>query len=176
MPLRLLRRLVPNPATIRQHRSLRLVQHWLDDPNLWHMNRYSVSSAIFIGFLVSFVPLPVHTPLVALIAIWWRANLPTALAATWLSNPLTIPVQFYFAYETGTWLLHQPQQNFAFQLSMQWLREEFNAIWQPLLLGCLVCGLVAAFLGAAFARLVWRVQVMARWKARQHRRQPSSGS
>lgn len=171
MTSRLLQHLMPDPATIRQHRSLRLLQHWLDDANLWHLNRYSLSSAIFIGFLISFVPLPVHTPLVALLAIWWRANLPIALAAVWLSNPLTMPVQFYVAYETGAWLLHQPKASFAFELSLHWLREELGAIWQPLLLGCLVCGVIAAAAGAASARLLWRMRVLARWRARQQRRQ-----
>jgi len=173
MPRRLLKRLMPDPETIRKHPTLRIFQHWLNDPNLWHLNRYSASSAVFIAFLVAFVPLPIHMLTVTLIAIWWRANLPVALAAVWLSNPVTIPAQFFLAYEVGTRLLNEPEHKFAFELSLQWARAEFNAIWQPLLLGCLICGLFAAFIGAGIVRLVWRMQVIARWKARQHRRHQS---
>ena len=166
----LLKRLAPDPETLRKHPSLRLFQRWLHDANLWHLNRYSVSSAVFIGFLVAFIPLPVHMGAAALLAIWWRANMPVAVGAVWISNPITIPAQFYLAYKIGALLLHQPQHQFAFELSLEWARNEFNTLWQPLLLGCLVCGLAAATLGWASVRIIWRMQVIARWRARQHHR------
>lgn len=165
----LIKRLTPDPDTLRKHPSLRLFQRWLHDPNLWDLNRYSVSTAVFIGFLVAFNPLPIHMATAALLAIWWRANLPVALASVWISNPVTIPPQFYLAYKTGAYLLHQPQNNFAFELSMHWVREEFAALWQPLLLGCLVCGLITATLGWLAVRIFWRLQVTSRWHARQRR-------
>lgn len=168
---RVTRRLALDPETLRAHPSLRLFQRWLHDPNLWELNRYSVSTAVFIGFLVAFVPLPIHMLAAALFAIWWRANLPVAVAAVWISNPITIPPQFYLAYQTGAHLLHQPQNEFAFELSMHWVREEFAALWQPLLLGCLVCGLATATLGWIAVRVLWRAQVIARWHARQHQRE-----
>lgn len=167
---RLIDRLAPDAETLRKHRFLRLFQHRLQDPNLWHLNRYSVSSAVFIGFFVAFTPLPIHMVTAALVAIMWRANVPVALSAVWLSNPLTIPPQFYFAYKIGARILHQPQNNFAFELSLQWLRNEFNSLWQPLLLGCLICGFAAAALGWAGVRIIWRLQVTARWRARQRLR------
>jgi hypothetical protein len=165
-----LKRFAPDPETIRRHPSLRLFQRWLHDPNLWHLNRYSVSSAVFIGFFIAFIPFPIHTLTAAIVAIWWRANLPVALMAVWLSNPITIPAQFYLAYKIGVRILNQPQHRFAFELSISWLRTEFDVLWQPLLLGCLVCGLCAAFLGAAAVRVFWHAQVLARWRARQRRR------
>ncbi len=167
---KLLKRLAPDPETLRKHPSLRLFQHWLHDANLWHLNRYSVSSAIFIGFLVAFIPLPIHMVAATVIAIWWRANVPVAVGSVWISNPVTIPPQFYLAYKIGARLLHQPQHQFAFELSLEWARHEFNTLWQPLLLGCLVCGLTAAILGWICVRIIWRVQVITRWRARQHRR------
>lgn len=162
---------MPDPETIRRHRSLRIFQHWLHDPNLWHLNRYSVSAAVFIGLLIAFVPLPIHMLLCTLVAIWWRANLPIALSVIWLSNPVTIPPQFYMAYKVGARLLNQPpQQQIAFELSEHWLRTTFEFIWQPLLIGCAVCGFGAAFLGAGLVRVIWRIQVTARWHARQKKR------
>lgn len=162
--------LSPDPEVLRQHPSLRLFQRWLHDPNLWELNRYSVSTAVFIGFLVAFTPLPIHMAAAALLAIWWRANLPVAVAAVWISNPVTIPPQFYLAYKIGAHLLHQPQNDFAFELSMHWVREEFAALWQPLLLGCLVCGLTAGTIGWMAVRFFWRLQVISRWRSRQRER------
>lgn len=167
MSRNLLKRFMPDPEKIRRHPSLRFFQHWLNDPNLWHLNRYSVSAAVFIGLLIAFVPLPVHILLCTLVAIWWRANLPIALGVIWISNPFTIPPQFYMAYKIGAWLLNQPSRQFAFELSLPWLRAELGFLWQPLLLGCAVCGFGAAFTGAALVRIIWRVQVIARWRARQ---------
>lgn len=160
-----------DPETLRRHPSLRLFQRWLHDPNLWDLNRYSVSTAVFIGFFVAFAPLPIHMVAAALFAIWWRANLPVAVAAVWISNPVTITPQFYLAYKIGARILRQPQNDFAFQLSMHWVREEFAALWQPLLLGCLVCGLITATFGWIAVRILWRAQVVARWRARQRQRE-----
>ena len=49
MPRRTIRRLLPKPHAIRDHKSLRLVSARLHDPNLWHLNRHSVSVAAFAG-------------------------------------------------------------------------------------------------------------------------------
>ncbi|MDB6062820.1 MAG: ATP-binding protein [Verrucomicrobiaceae bacterium] len=162
---------MPDPEKLRQHRSLRFFQRWLNDPNLWHLNRYSVSAAVFIGLLIAFIPLPIHIVICTLVAIWWRANLPIALSVIWISNPFTIPPQFYMAYKVGSLLLRRPEHHFSFELSLQWLGSEFSFIWQPLLLGCAVCGFAAAFLGAALVRIIWRLQVIARWRARKNHRQ-----
>lgn len=165
-----LRRFMPDPHSLRNSRSLRLFGRWLHDPNLWHLNRRSVSSAVFIGFSVAFVPLPIHTLLAAAAAIRWRANLPLSLAGVWISNPVTIPAQFYMSYKLGALLLRQPPAPFEFQLSLHWLGSEFGYVWQPLLLGCLVSGLSVGLLGAAAVRILWRLQVVMRWRARQRRR------
>jgi uncharacterized protein (DUF2062 family) len=170
MSRKFLKQFIPNPEQIRRHPSLRFFQHWLNDSNLWHMNRYSVSAAVFIGLLIAFVPLPIHMLLCTLVAVWWRANLPIALSVIWLSNPITISPQFYLAYKVGARLLNQAPQPLAFELSLQWLRSEFDFIWQPLLLGCAVSGLGAAFIGAALVRIIWRARVISRWRARQRQR------
>lgn len=170
MSRKLLKRFAPDAETLRNHPSLRLFQRWLHDPNLWHLNRYSVSTAVFIGFLIAFIPLPIHMAAAALLAIWWRANMPVAVGSVWISNPITIPPQFYLAYKIGARILNQPQYQFAFELSLQWVRNQFALLWQPLLLGCLICGLITGMLGWMAVRILWRLQVTARWRARQYRR------
>ncbi len=170
MSRKFFRRITPSRATINKHRALRLFRHWLENPNLWHLNRYSASSAVFIGLLIAFIPFPMHLPAAALAAIWWRANLPITVTVIWVSNPLTMPAQFYMAYKLGSLLLERAPLELQFEFSWQWFSTEFAHIWQPLLLGCLICGLTAAFLGAALVRIAWRIQVIARWRARQRYR------
>jgi uncharacterized protein (DUF2062 family) len=67
MPRRTIRRLLPKPHAIRDHKSLRLVRERLHDPNLWHLNRHSVSVAAFVGIFVAFIPVPMQM----LIAARW---------------------------------------------------------------------------------------------------------
>ena len=57
MPRRLFKRYMPDPEQIRNHRSLRFLGKLLHEPNLWHLNRRSVSRAMAMGLFAAFVPL-----------------------------------------------------------------------------------------------------------------------
>jgi len=173
MARKFIRRFMPDQKHIKNSRSLRFFGKWLHDPNLWHLNRHSIATAAFIGCAVAFVPLPIHTLLVTALAIRFRANLPLSLAFIWISNPVTIPAQFYMAYKFGALLLRQPHAPFHFELSLQWLSTEFSYVWQPLLLGCALIGLSAGVLAGALVHGLWRLQVILRWRARRRRRAAS---
>jgi uncharacterized protein (DUF2062 family) len=45
------------------------------------------------------------------------------------------------------------------ELSRRSIWEHLNQLWEPLLLGALVLGLLAAALGYALAQALWRVRV-----------------
>ena len=68
---------------------------------MWHINRRSVSTAIFIGLFCAFIPLPSQMLLAALIAIWLKVNLPLSVALVWVSTLITMGPMFYFAYKLG---------------------------------------------------------------------------
>ena len=105
MPKKFLQRLMPDHRTIREHRHLRFLGTLLHDPNLWHLNRRSASGAFAVGLFVAWVPVPFQMLLGAIGAILFRVNLPLSAALVWVSNPLTMPPLFYFAYLVGGWLL-----------------------------------------------------------------------
>ena len=166
MPKRIIKRYMPDPHTIRDHKHLRFLGTLLHDPNILHLNRRSVSGAFSVGLLMAFVPVPFQMVLAAIGAIVARVNLPISVALVWVTNPLTMPPIFYFAYKVGTWILQTPLHKIEFELSTAWLLHELGEIWQPFLLGCFVCGVGFAILGNISIRLFWRLHVGRSWKKR----------
>ena len=166
MPRNLIKRFMPDPKKIRDHKHLKFLGTLLHDPNILHLNRRSVAVAFSVGLFSAFVPVPFQMVLAAIGAIVMRVNLPISVALVWVTNPLTMPPIFYFAYKVGTWILNAPLQKIEFQLSMEWLMHELGLIWQPFLLGCFVCGVVFALLGNVFIRVFWRIHVGRSWRKR----------
>lgn len=171
MPKKLIKRWMPDHEKIRNHPHLnKIFGTVLHDPNLLHLNRRSVSGAFFVGLFMAFVPLPTQMVFAAAVAIWLRVNLPISVGLVWLTNPITMPPIFYFAYKIGAWTLATPVSKVTFELSWDWLATELAAIWEPFLLGCLICGIVAGVSGYLGMRLIWRLHVVGQWEARKKRR------
>jgi len=169
MARKLLKRLLPDPHRIRDHVHLRRFGNRLHDPLLWHLSRRSVPGAFSIGLFVAFIPLPFQMVIAAAMAIAARVNLPLSIALVWVTNPFTMPPLLYFAYKVGARLLSAPARAIHIEPTLDWLVSELQAVWAPLLLGCLVCGLTAAVFGNLFIRGFWRCHVARQWQARKLR-------
>jgi uncharacterized protein (DUF2062 family) len=103
-------------------------------------------------------------------AIYWRINLPVALAAVWVNNPLTIGPIYYFGYKLGGWLLQRRTHHFPDEISVSWLVSEFRHIWLPLWVGGVVEGLLFALIAYAVMDVAWRLSITGRWRIRQAER------
>lgn len=160
MPKKLLKRFMPDPRAIREHKYLRIFGPLVHDPNLFHLNRRSASGAFAVGLFMAFVPVPFQMVLAAAGAIAFRVNLPLSVALVWLTNPVTMPPMFYSCYKVGAWLLRTPPGKFHFALSGDWLMTELSTIWQPFLLGCFVVGSISAALGYVVIRGLWRLNII----------------
>lgn len=167
MPKHLIRKYAPDHEVIRNHKHLRIFGDLLHDPNLWHLNRRSVSGAFAVGLFWAFIPMPLQMVAAAATAIPMRVNLPISVALVWITNPLTIPPVFYFTYLVGTWILGTPPSTKGFELSFEYLSESMAAIWQPLYLGSFICGLLAAIIGYCAMRGLWRLYVIRHLKRRR---------
>ena len=165
-----LKRLLPEPHRIREHKHLRHFGSLLQDPNIWHVNRRSAAGGIATGLFCAFIPLPVHMIVAATLAILFRVNLPMAVVVTWITNPFTFAPIFLFAYKVGSWLLQEPVRKIAFTLSIQWLQEIFVQIWQPLLLGCVVLAVLSSLTGYFVVSLLWRILLVKKWTDRKSRK------
>ena len=170
MAKKILKRFLPDPNKIRQHKSLKIFGDKLTNPNIWHLNRRSVAKAFFIGLFISYIPAPGHTIYSTLLAIAFRANLPISIALVWLvANPFTMAPMYYFGYVVGNFIFRRPPVNFHFELSFQWIVNEIGHIAGPLFLGCIICGLILGLIGYIAIRLIWRISVVMQWRTRQAR-------
>lgn len=166
MPRHLIKRYTPDPAALKKHKHLRHLGALLHDENLWHLNRRSVSGGVATGLFWAMIPIPAQMLTAALSAIFFRVNLPISVALVWLTNPITIPPVFYFNYVVGTWLIGAPADVGEFQMSLEWIMAEINAIWKPLYLGSVITGTLLACVGYTTMRLYWRWHVLKRYRTR----------
>lgn len=169
MPRKLLKRFMPDHKTMQEHPHLQKFGQRLIEPKLWHLNRKSVAGGAALGLFIGFMPIFGQMFLAAALAIFFRVNLPFSVTAVWVSNPLTVAPIFFFSYKLGAWVLQMPVGQHSFSPTWEWLTTDFLTIWQPLILGSVICGIIAAIIGVLAVRLMWRLIVIRNWLQRRHK-------
>jgi uncharacterized protein len=155
MPRKFFKRFMPSHTSVQQHRHLRIFGDVLHEPNLWHINRRSMAGAVAVGLFFAWVPVPIQMLLAAAAAIMFRTNMALSVVLVWISNPLTIPPMFYFAYLVGTWVIGHPPQDFEFHLTFEWLGNELSSSWKPFLTGCFILASVSSIVGYFTVSQLW---------------------
>lgn len=170
---------LPSPASLRGHPGLGRWLEPLADPRLWTLSRRRVARGAAIGALFCVIPLPVQVPLAVVGAILLRANLPAAVAATLISNPITMVAILTAAWKVGSLVIGEVVNSPAFDphrfdfanlLSVQGWLDAFNGVAEPVAVGL-------PFVGGALALVVY-VGVMTGWRLAvlHHRRKYHSGA
>lgn len=170
MARKLFQRFAPSQQQLRDMPGLHLLGEWIYEPNLWHINRSSTSMAFAIGLFCAMVPAPGQIFLAAYAAVRLRANLPLSISLIFVTNPFTMPVIYYAAYELGAFLLDTPVKAIEFEITWSWITQRLGDIWQPFLLGCFVMGLSAAVLSYVTINVLWRWRVALAWRQRASKR------
>ncbi|MBU1425065.1 MAG: DUF2062 domain-containing protein [Gammaproteobacteria bacterium] len=164
---------LPDRDTVLRQRWLGPVQHWLQHPNLWHLNRRSVAGGVAIGLFCGLIPGPLQMISAALLAILFRANLPVAAFTTLYTNPFTIVPLYLLAYEIGIRLSGSaygtvvpafPEVHWTTGFTQIWMW--LTALGKPLLIGLPILAMGLAIIGFVFIRLFWRLFVLWKWHRR----------
>ncbi|MAY42973.1 MULTISPECIES: DUF2062 domain-containing protein [unclassified Neptuniibacter] len=166
MPRKLLKKYMPNEEKLKQHKHLSWLGHYIHEPNLWHLNRKSVARAFFVGLFCAFLPIPMQMLVAALFAIGLKSNLPISIGLVWITNPITMPPIFYCAYRVGDFLIGDPNNTVAFEMSMEFLQNSISVIWWPLLFGSIICGLFFGTVAYFAIQGFWAWHVNRSWKKR----------
>jgi uncharacterized protein (DUF2062 family) len=178
MPRRLFKTLTRQRQRWKQRWFMRPFRLLLEHPAYWSLNRRSVTRAFALGLFISFVPLPIHIFVATALALWFRLNIPAAIAGTFLANPLTLVPMYISAYWVGCHVLGLGFHNIRFELSWAWLSTALIPIWKPFLLGCLILGLGAAIAGYVTLGGVWHLSLVLDYRKRKEdsaRRESATG-
>jgi len=92
MPKKFFKRYSPDPKRLRDTPGLGFLGARLQQPNLWHFNRHSIAKAF-------------QSVFAATSALLFKANIAISVALVFITNPITIPPLFYFAYQLGNLVL-----------------------------------------------------------------------
>jgi len=101
--LRLYRRL-RHPKHLKASRIMRwFAKHFLDK-KVWRPTRHTFAGGLAIGLFVNMIIIPGQMPLAAVAAALFRVNIPIAIIACWISNPVTMAPIAWWEIEFGNWL------------------------------------------------------------------------
>lgn len=184
MPRKFLRKYIPHHETVRDSEHLRWARPLLKHPNLWHLNRHSVAGGLAVGLLGGMIPGPVQILTATLLAILFHVNLPVAIAATLLTNPLTWPFLIVAAYAIGSLITGQ-ENGTVIEFRFDWLNGDwsqllpqlwhwFMGLGETFLIGNLILAVLLAAVGYGVVQLGWRLHVRAYLKRRRQRPKPAA--
>jgi uncharacterized protein len=178
VPRKYFRKYLPSHESIRSHKHFGKLGRFLHHPNLWHLNRRSVSGGVAIGMFCGLIPGPLQMLGAALMAIPCRVNLPVALITTLYTNPFTIVPLYVVAYWIGSLIvgsngkMTEPPA-FSWAHLGEWMRALADwslALGKPLLIGLVTLALALAALGWIVVQVAWRTWVIVQWRRRKRRR------
>ena len=167
------RRNLPTRESMEGSRLLRPVAHRVLAPELWRFTRRSVPRGVALGMVTGILFPVAQIPLSAILALPFRANVPTAALTTFITNPLTTPFLWALAYWIGKFVLRldqvvpgDPLRDAASSTWMQWLMSDAAP---SLAVGLLIITIVMAVGGYFLTILGWRLWIARKWKTRHHK-------
>lgn len=161
---------VPRQRHLRGSWLHRLVGDRLFAPGLWRPSGNRVAAGVATGLFWAAMPIPFQMLPAGVTAFLLRFNVPAAICVVWVTNPVTWPFILYWQYRLGAWLLGE-QGPTRDQVS---LLSSLADVPLPLLLGCMVSGLVIAPTSYVVAAVAWRY-VARRWWRRHAQASKGAG-
>lgn len=183
MPRGQLFKRLPTAQSLKENRFLKPFARHLEHHSLWQFNRRSVAGGVAVGLFFGLLIPFAQIFFAALVAIVLRVNLPTAAFSTLVSNPLTFPALYYFAYKLGDFLtgeqvavtdaviesdiqevmtVQQGEVIGWFPHLMLWVQT----VGLPLALGLFLIAIAGAVLGYFLVSGIWKLHIVRRWRKR----------
>ncbi|MEO6151757.1 MAG: DUF2062 domain-containing protein [Croceibacterium sp.] len=168
-----LQRHLPTREQLERNRFMRPFADRLLRSELWRFTRRSVPRGVALGLFIGVMIPLAHFVVAAFLAVFVRANIPAALAATFIGFPVIYVFLVALAYRVGEWLLHvdaatqiQPISETMQATQTDHLLQQLTGAGLDTAFGLLVIASVLASVGYLASSFAWRL-----WIARKrHRR------
>lgn len=157
-----------HPRRLKQSRFMRwFARHFLDK-TVWKPTRHSFAGGLAVGLFMNMLLVPGQMPIAAVLCALMRVNIPIAVVACWISNPVTFAPMAWWEINFGNWIMETV--GFGTPMPLNWgeltsLAKESEGIWNffkavkpwaaSLYLGGLVGGCVLAPIGYLLAYVFW---------------------
>lgn len=181
MPKKFIQRHMPKPEHIVNLPGMHRLGSRITEPNLWHINRRSISGAVFWGILCAWIPFPSQMLIAAFCAIMFRVNLPLSVALTWITNPFTLIPIFYSSYCLGSVIFGIPLLDLSqikiivVHVTTSMFSDTGRSLssygfvfdFRALLVGLVVEALIVATIAKFIVQWLWRWHVIRELRTRQ---------
>jgi uncharacterized protein (DUF2062 family) len=150
----------------------------LSHPRLWRFSRRSVAVGVALGVFFGLLIPIAQIPLAAGAAVALRANVPSAVVGTLVTNPVTFAPIYVFAHRLGAALLGEqvaadsqavisstPADTNVGWWSRLW--SGVTAVGKPLLVGLALLAASAGVAAYLLIMVVWRIKTAVDWKRRR---------
>ena len=138
---------------------------------LWGLHRNQVALGLALGIFIALTPtMGIQMPMAALTAFILRVNIPIAVAACWITNPLSAPLIYGLQYKLGILIIGitEPQMLSGVTGVMQNMMRHAKPLWA----GSLVAGIVGALISYVTVLVSWR-KIEFLWVKRRENNGPS---
>jgi uncharacterized protein (DUF2062 family) len=166
---------IPTREQLEHNRFVRPFAHRVLHSELWRFTRRSVPRGVALGLFVGVMIPLAHFVVATFLAVFVRANIPAALAATFIGFPVVYVFIVALAYKVGNWLLHldastaiQPISETMQATNTGTFLERLTGAGTETALGLFVIATILASVGYLATSLGWRW-----WVGRKRRRRLS---
>lgn len=184
-----LKRLMPDPESLRGNRWVAWLGPRLYHPRLWHMSRKGIALGMAVGVFFGLLIPVAQMPFSATLAVLLRANLPVAMASTLVTNPVTFGPVYFGAYKLGKFVLGKEKPNpheieallakqakheakheaknddMGFLHSIQYAWNQLGKVGKPLIVGLAIVASITGVLVYFLVHGLWTLKV--RWQRRR---------
>ncbi len=175
---------MPTREGMAENKYIRPFAHRVLRSELWRFNRRSVPRGVALGVIAAVVPVA-QMLIAALLALPVRANVPVAVATTFITNPFTTPFILAASYKVGQHMLRIDSLTYGRPLNavahsdhvetwMEWFTGNAGLIAMNTAVGLVTLAIVCAALGYLLASFGWRWWIAHKWKQRAKRRKEQS--
>jgi len=148
---------------LEQNRFLKPFAHRILRSDLWRFNRRSVPRGVALGLFVGIMIPLAHFIVAAFLAVFVRANIPSALLATFIGFPAIYVFIAAAAYKIGPWLLHIDQMTGVAPITQTMQTTELDHLLSmvtskglPTAFGLFVIATATASVGYVATVIFWR--------------------